>query len=517
MLLMTALTTRQRDLLHHLLNSNVPLGAAKIASQMQLTPRQVNYDLKGLKKWLAIQDVMLVATPGVGVIINCTPEQSVQLSQKIGLDSRLQLVLTAEQRQQLLSFLLLVNDEPYILYQLQQLADVSRSTILKDLDAIAEWLQGWQVRLERRPNYGIWVEGNEHDRRQVTLGLLWGKTPFGEPLTKVTHSNGLVFTLGDDADLLSIVQQTAVKIRQWHTDRTMGQVAYVEKQFNGRFSDDAVRFLALAWAIQTNRILQKQYISSIPVNLDWLKTLVVWPVAEKCARRLGWYSQRGVPEEETAVLAMQILAAPRNERWSGDLSIDDTFSSLIEQLMTQIHQAYGLPTLQQDNTLQDGLISHIIPACLRHRFQLWMPSAMPTIKLAEKYAVEHKVAHELATTVKQHTGADLPEGEINNIAMLLRAAFIRKRPILTQEVLVVCPSGMATSQLLVARLKSRFPRLGDVKVTSLRELNEMRLETAELIITTAPLPSVIQEKTDVIQVHPMLRPEDVEAITQWLA
>lgn len=514
---MTALTTRQRDLLHLLLNSNVPLGAAKLAAQMQLTPRQVNYDLKGLKKWLSHQNITLTATPGVGVVIDCSLEQSQQLINKIGLDSHLHLVLTAQQRQQLLALLLLTNDEPFILFQLQQLADVSRSTILKDLDVITKWLDDWQVRLERRPNFGIWIESNEHQRRQALSGLLWGEIPFGEPLTRVTHNRGLVFTLSDDADLLPIVKQTAAKIDQWHSVRTLGQVSYVEKQFNGRFSDDAVRFLGLAWAIQTNRIFQQQYIVDMQTNLNWLKTLAVWPVAEKIASRLGWNDQRGVPESETAVLAMQILAAPRNERWPGDLYIDDTFTSLIDKLMIQIHEAYGLPTLQQDSTLQDGLISHIIPACLRHRFQLWMPASLPTIKLAEKYAVEHELSHQLAATVKQHTGAELPEGEINNIAMLLRAAFIRKRPLLTEEVLVVCPSGMATSQLLVARLKSRFPRLGTLKVTSLRELNETKAAAAELIITTATLPQLIQEKTDVIQVHPLLRPEDVEAITQWLA
>jgi len=514
---MNALTTRQRDLLHLLLNNtSVPLGAAKLARQMDLTTRQVNYDLKGVKKWLAKQNVTLTATPGVGVLINCSPEQSTQLSDIINMESRLQLILTANQRQQLLAFLLLVNNEPFILYQLQQLAEVSRSTILKDLDSIGNWLQKWQVQLERRPNFGIWIEGNEHNRRQATARLLWGDTPFGEPLTLVTHSN-IIFTLSADANLLPIVQQTSEKLRKWQINRTLSQVAFVEKQFDGRFTDDAARFLALAWAIQTNRIQQHHYISTLQNNIDWLKTLAVWPVAKKVANRLGWHTQRGVPESETAVIAMHILSAPRYERWPSDLEIENSFSTLIDQLMAQIENTYGLPNIKQDMTLQDGLITHIKSACLRHRFQLWIPSSLPAIKLADKYATEHQLAHQLAETVKLHTGAELPEGETNNIAMLLRAAFIRERPHQRQEIIVVCPSGMATSQLLVARLKSRFSQLGLIKVISLRELNANRAEQAELIITTTPLPSWIQEKTDVIQVHPMLRPEDVEAITQWLA
>ena len=50
---MFSLTTRQRDLLHILLDAEAPMGAAELADQMQLTPRQVNYGLNGLKKWLA--------------------------------------------------------------------------------------------------------------------------------------------------------------------------------------------------------------------------------------------------------------------------------------------------------------------------------------------------------------------------------------------------------------------------------------------------------------------------------
>jgi mannitol operon transcriptional antiterminator len=146
-----------------------------------------------------------------------------------------------------------------------------------------------------------------------------------------------------------------------------------------------------------------------------------------------------------------------------------------------------------------------------------MPSTQPDIKLAEKYTKEHQLAHNLANTVKEFTGTSLPENDINSIAMLLRAAFIREQPNYEHQVLVVCPSGIATAQLLVARLKARFPRLGTIKVISMRELNEASAAAAALVISTTKLPSVIQEETDVIQIHPMLRPEDVEAITQWLA
>ena len=119
--------------------------------------------------------------------------------------------------------------------------------------------------------------------------------------------------------------------------------------------------------------------------------------------------------------------------------------------------------------------------------------------------------------MESQLGARLPEGEINNIALLLRAAYIRERPNRVREVIVVCPSGMATAQLLVARLKTRFPRLNEPRVLSVRELNAARIAAADLVISTTQLPESYSQYASVIQVHPLLLPEDVEAITNWLS
>jgi len=483
---------------------------------MQLTPRQVNYGLKGLKKWLAQRDVALEVTPGVGAALACTPDQGLALTQELTREAHFQLVLSVEQRQQLLALMLLVAAEPFILYQLQQLAQVSRTTILKDLDALEEWMFSSGLHLERRQNYGVWVDGPELLLRQALTALLWGETTLGQPLTQMTHTRGLTFELQTDAGLLPIVEQANKIMSQWDTRRAFGQVAYAEDQLGGRFTDDAVLFLALALAIQTERVQAGRLIEAVEGSWAWLQASNVWPTAVQIARHLGRKVHGNWPDSEIATIAMHILAAPRNERWPGDLEIDQAFTELIDELVQHIVVAYDLPGLEQDKTLRDGLVIHIIPACLRHRFGLWLPPSSPAMTLTEKYGFERDLAHSLAEVIQERTAVSLPESEINNIALLLRAAYIRERPNRVQEVIVVCPSGMATAQLLVARLKTRFPRLGALRVVSLRELNQH--VTAELVITTVPLPdNTIKNQSNVIQVHPLLLPEDIERITQWLA
>jgi mannitol operon transcriptional antiterminator len=110
----------------------------------------------------------------------------------------------------------------------------------------------------------------------------------------------------------------------------------------------------------------------------------------------------------------------------------------------------------------------------------------------------------------------LNENDLNILAMLLRAAFIRNRSYL-EHVIVVCPSGMATAQLLCARLSVRFPYLSSMEVVSLRDLTSAMVLSADLILTTVPLPRQYTSSPKVIKVHPLLMPEDIETITNFLS
>ncbi len=515
--MMTALTTRQRDILHLLLETDEPVVAADLAEKMKLTSRQVNYGLKGLRLWLEQRDVTLKVTPGMGAELRCSREKYLELSQELATNAGIQLVLSVEERQQLLTLLLLATENPFILYQLQQFAQVSRTTILKDLDVIDEWVNTFGLMIERRPNYGVLLHGPEKGYRLAFTALLWGQTPFGEPLTKMSHSKDLVFGLGTDADLLPIVEKVRTIIKRWDVKRTFAQVVYAEAQLDGRFTDDAVLYLALNLAIQAERVQSGKYVDVNVPTLHWLQTLKIWSVATQIGKHLGWGTIAKWPENEIAYTAMSLLTAPRNDRWPDDLEIDQTFTQLIDNVIQRVVDTYGLPALAHDKTLRDGLVIHIVPACLRYRFDFWVPNTLGEIELSDKYRFEKELAHKLADMIVQETAVPLPDNEINNMALLLRAAYIREHPNLVQEVIIVCPSGMATAQLLLARLKARFPRIGSLRVVSLRELDQHIIENAELIITTVPLTNTpIETEGKVIQVHPLLLPEDIETITQWL-
>jgi len=298
--------------------------------------------------------------------------------------------------------------------------------------------------------------------------------------------------------------------------RAFGQLAYAEAQLGTRFTDDAFLHLALVIAIQTQRLLQDNHLMIPADQIQFLQNLPVWDIARMLAKRSGWKLTPLWRDNDIAGLAMWILAAPRNENLPGDLEIEPAYADLIKAITIKIVEFYDSREMGQDHILHTGLINQIIPSCLRQKFNLWHPSLYPNFAISDRYENEYKITVIITKLIQEQTSYQMTAGDINNIAALLRAARIRLRPQFFRKVLVVCPGGMATAQLLMSRLEARFPRLGPLVVTSIRELSNEAVSSADLIITTVPISKDISEKIKVIQVHPLLLVEDVEAITLFM-
>ncbi|HEX9925982.1 MAG TPA: PRD domain-containing protein [Anaerolineae bacterium] len=513
---MVSLTIQQHDLLHKLLNSETPVVVAELAGQLNLTPRQVNYRLKPVKTWLAQHGAALNATPGIGVRVDCSPDQRLDLLRELDSQPNFDLILTAGQRQQLFALDLLTATEPLILNWLQHVAAVSRTTVFKDLEPIEAWIDEIGLDLIRRPNYGLLLDGSELARRQALAALLWGDIPFGEPLTKMTYDQGLVFSLAGSTASLPIVRQANELVDHWDTRPALEWVTYAEDRLGGRFTDDAVLHLALAFSIQAQRAALGQRLECSPETLHWLESQKVWSVAVDVSHSMEIDLNQAAPKAEIAGVAMHLLAGLRDHIWPGDLEIDPALTDLVSILMGEVAKAFNTPGLRHDSSLRDGLVAHIIPAFMRQRFDLWAPPSWSDGALSRSYEREYAIARELAVVVAEQTGVTLPDGEIDTLTLLLRAAFIRERPNCPKRVFIICPSGMATAQLLVARLKARFPGLEILGVLSLRELTSERVADAQLLISTVPVAQAPRRGLHVIQVHPLLLPEDIETITNWL-
>ncbi len=511
---MVSLTIQQRDILQYLLQADKPVTLAEIGATMHLTSRQVNYRLRDAQAWLNQRGIRLEARTGVGYEIDCTAARRRMLLDELHTGANFNLVFQAGEREQLLAIKLLTSDEPVILKQIQQFMDASRATILKDIDSVEAWLTRFVLHLERRPNYGFLIQGEELLKRQAIAALLWGDTPFANPLVKITYDQGLCFSLAGAASYSPFIKEISALLQTWNVHAAFEWVAQAEAHIGGRFADDAVLHLALALAVQRERVAAGKIHACSAADLAWLQTQPVWTVATHIAH--GLWPAAMLPETEIAVIAMHLLASIRNEEWPGEPWTTPAFKEVITLLVENVAQAFLEPELVHDPALREGLAAHVLPALMRQRFNLWSPPVWSDEAVVQECFRERKIAQTLATLIEEHEGVALPAGEIDTITLLLRAAYVRARPARRWRAFVICPSGMATAQLLAARLKTRFPNLEILGVLSQRELASARVAEAQLLITTIPIEAPLAG-VRVIEVHPLLLPQDVAAISKWIS
>ena len=119
---MSSLTSRQYSLLKILLEAKTPLSTTALGRKTSLTSRQINYDLQGMQHYLGKYGLLIRTRPGIGVVLECSPEQRQLLMRELGSEKQVQLILTIGERCQMLALLLLASDTSMILAQMQQLA-----------------------------------------------------------------------------------------------------------------------------------------------------------------------------------------------------------------------------------------------------------------------------------------------------------------------------------------------------------------------------------------------------------
>ena len=219
---------------------------------------------------------------------------------------------------------------------------------------------------------------------------------------------------------------------------------------------------------------------------------------------------------DIAGISMKLASAPRNDRWISDYEFNQGIFELQEQLINFISHSYQNVDMQENQTIRDGLINHLAPSFFRKKFNFWMPIINAYIEPSTKEDIDYKVAQGCVNIIRKSTGIGLSKEDIAYLATLFRATIIRLQSNKTINVIVVCPSGMATSQLLLARLATRFPNFENVEIRSIRQLNFNQLNNTHLVITTVDLPNESHHNSQIIKVNPLLLPEDVEKITIFL-
>jgi mannitol operon transcriptional antiterminator len=490
---------------------------AELAEGLSLTPRMVRYRLDRLNSWLKKRDAVLKRQPGQGLQVDSTTEVRDRiLSELCGLSGH-ELVLTPAQRHELLVFLLLLEDEPAIAKGLERRLGVSRTTLFKDLDEVGAWFRRRGLSLVRKPGFGIAVEGAERRRREALVNALFAR--LGSQALLFVCCGGHPKHISSFFPSFPIPYSGVIRfLSSLQIAHGRRAVAHVESLLGAQFSDDTFALLVLHLALLITRIAQGKTVKYPAEVVQSLTEHPCFSAALDVLGNLGRELSLPIPEDEAAYLTTKLVDAKVFRRLPdrvADVPNEIDVAVLVEQLVVSAARWLGDPRLADDEQIRHELTDHLQSLLQRLRFGLGVQS--PQLDdVRALYPGVYQVAEQLTDLLAEAIGQSVPEEETGGLAMYLRAALERLRSAPRCRVLVICPMGAATSQLLASRLGAEFPQLEVVDVLSIREFLARPLTEADAVISTVrSLP--VQIRLPMIHVSPLLPREDLARVQTWLA
>ncbi len=184
-----------------------------------------------------------------------------------------------------------------------------------------------------------------------------------------------------------------------------------------------------------------------------------------------------------------------------------------EQVKTLIQKVSNLLSLNltTDEHLQMMLSTHISKMIIRLRNQNYISNpALEEIK--KQYASLFNVIWLSIRTLSQYYELSIPNEELAFIVIHFQVAIEKiMKPL---NIVVICQNGIATSELIMNKLRRIFSSNEKLTTISLRELDFYDLRNIDLVISTIGLPEL---NIPVIEVSPIITKEELRMIQQFYA
>jgi transcriptional antiterminator/mannitol/fructose-specific phosphotransferase system IIA component (Ntr-type) len=520
------LNSRSQSLLVLLLAAECPISTKELAYKLGITPRMVRYSLEKVEQWLALQNVSVIKRPGSGIVIDAPPQIQKNLLNQIHQAETVSVAFSKNERLRLLLLILLTRTEVITAKELQQRLDVSRTTVLKDLDRAGQWLSNFDLDLIRCQNVGCQIEGDESQIRRAfiytllesveeaqLLDILYNRINTSK-LMPVEHFGFIRKLVGFLVDLdLSYYNRLITDLCD---------------DFGLKLLDRSHAALVLDIAFQVNRIKKgktvrsefkgvldqsnpkhKKLTTALAVKIKSIKGLAL------SDPELGYLvgSLENASERRHAMVFEEDWILDSNERQKLLEEIPLEVLNSVDEFISAI-SLYLHPALQVDMELIRSLSNHINHIREQKYLREQTPNPLYESVIKQYNYVSQLVskhAHFFNSLLQQ----DLMEEEIGYITMYVAASMERLFiPSSKKKVLIVGDIPRATTSLLTSRLRFEFQNLEIAGIQSYMDYHKDPFKYEhELVITTT---TINANSAPTVLVNPLLPPEDVSRLAKHM-
>lgn len=371
---------------------------------------------------------------------------------------------------------------------------VSRSTISNDLVEIKKLITPYQIELQSKSNKGIFIVGNEQNIRHFIMNYF-----FMDRL----HDNLFAFSMY--ANLLEGISVEEIVIIVLDECR--------ESQL--KLSDFIVYNLVLHIGLAIKRI-QNGFFMDIQAPISFDEDSIEYQTALKILARIEHAVGITFSSEEADFIALHLKnkITAKTIFKKADATEEQIRAQLLETLKA-IDQDTPFD-LEHDTILIDGLMLHFIPLLTR----LQNNSSIEN-PLLEEIKTQYPDLFELTVNyfskMPVFKSYQVTEGEWAYLAIHITAAVERYFNEQKTHVLVICATGLGSSQMIKNRLEREFgSRILIEKVISYYEIAEQDLSHIDLVISSINLGNIVLN-APIVNVSVFLGKDDIQKINHEIS
>ena len=381
----------------------------------------------------------------------------------------------------------LISEDRYIkLFDVSEEIYTSSKTLSQDLKKVSELLENYNLFLERKPYYGIRLQGSEIDIRNFYIDVL----------EKRLNENDIE----DDVKLkiVEIAENISINFR--------GK--------NIKISDISLQNLAISFYVTLNRIDKNYLIEDIIENEDELFKVKKGEI-KACINDLKniFNLKKDMSERDIDYLTIRFMTTETMTYSSiKNLDVKD-IQKLIEDIFFYINVTFKID-LSNDEMLYKNLYTHLIALVIRLRFGI--KTQNPLIDdIKKNIPFEYNLSQYVCSRIGEKYSKELSEDEVGYIAVILHMAKEINKRNRKKNILLICPSGRGISKFLTYTFKNSFSEyLNEINACGLSDLKYINLDEIDIVF------SLVDDKLNinkpVYKIKYFLNSDDLEDIKKIL-
>lgn len=490
------LSNKERAILEFLISNRERMTtSSEVADKLNLSDRTIRNYIKRLQDILKENGAEIIAKQGQGYTLQVNNEVKFEtLLSKNNTDlikkNDLHLYDSKDRQYYILNKLLF--EDAYVLFD--DLCDelfVSRSTLSNDFSEIRNSLKSYNLSVISKVKKGVYVEGNERDKRHFIMDYFFGNS-FSISINKYV---GNTLFLND----ISFEEITIIVL-----DECRGAGL--------RLSDYIIQNLVLHIALAVRRIMDGFQLSlgEADKSIEGRKEFLV---AKQILNRITYSNNIQFPEEEAYYIALHLRVKSifnGKDEFDNKKNICDELINILECIENDTGYC-----IKNDQQLINGLMEHFYPLLMRLEHDVKLENPLLN-EIRENYGDILKLTKQYLSNMSILNDYKVSDSEWAYISLHLMAAIERGKDDKKLNVLVICATGYGSGQMLKMRLKKEFGKhINIVDVIGYYEITDEILNGIDLIISSIDLYTVVFN-IPVIHVSVFLNNNEINYIKDFI-